>query len=144
MPALSLSHVQGIVGTLAGIASIAGVAFPLLQSARPANTGHLVAVVEAAGSRRGVADATIEVLSADNAIVATLKPDANGRATQELKEGVYVVRVSHPRYAAEVRRIQLQPRQTIEVRTSLRAGSSSRVERAVNEGVSAVRKALRF
>ncbi len=63
---------------------------------------------------------------------------------QELTEGVYVVRVSHPRYAAEVRRVQVLPRQTVEVRTSLRAGSSSPIERAVNHGVSAVRKALRF
>jgi len=54
------------------------------------------------------------------------------------------VRISHPRYAAEVRRVQVQPRQTVEIRASLRAGSSSPIARAVNNGVSAVRKALRF
>ena len=41
-----------------------------------------------------------------------------------------MVRVSHPRYAADVRRIQAQPQQTIEIRTALRAGSSSPMKRA--------------
>jgi Carboxypeptidase regulatory-like domain len=140
----TLSRVQGIVGTLAGLATIIGAAFPLTQFARPASTGDLVAIVQAAGTRQSVTDATIEVLTTENAIVATLTPDARGQATQELKEGVYVVRVSHPRYAAEVRRVQVQPRQTVEIRASLRPGSSSPMERAVNTGVSAVRRALRF
>jgi len=141
---VSLSRVQAFVGTLAGLASIVGVTFSLLPLTAAPTTGELVAVVQAAGSRRAVPDATIEVLTTDNAVVATLTPDASGRATQALKEGLYVVRVSHPRYAPDVRRIQVQPRQTIELTASLRAGSSSPVERAVNDGVSAVRKALRF
>ena len=141
---LSLSRVQAIVGTLAGLASIVGVMFSLLQIARPADTGELVTIVQAAGSASSIADATIEVLNTQDALVATLTPDATGRATQELKEGVYVVRVSHPRYAAEARRIEVRPRQTTEIRANLRAGSSSSVERAVNNGVSAVKKALRF
>jgi len=142
--ALSLSRVQAVVGTLAGLASIAGAGFSFVQSTRAADTGQLVAIVQDAGSRRSVAGATIEVLTTQDAIVATLTPDSSGRATQELKEGVYIVRVSHPRYSAEARRIQVQPRQTTEVRANLRAGSSSPIERAVNNGVGAVKKALRF
>jgi hypothetical protein len=144
MLGLSLSRVQAVIGTLAGIASITGAAFSLVQFARPANTGGLVAIVQAAGSRRSVTDATVEVLTTQNVIVATLTPDAAGRVTQQLTEGVYVVRVSHPRYAADVRRVQVLPRQTVEVRASLRAGSSSPIARAVNDGVNAVRRALRF
>jgi Carboxypeptidase regulatory-like domain len=144
MLGLSLSRVQAAIGTLAGIASITGAAFSLVQFARPANAGDLVAIVQAAGSHRSVPDATIEVLTTQNAIVATLTPDSGGRVTQQLTEGVYVVRVSHPRYAAEVRRVQVLPRQTVEIRASLRAGSSSPIARAVNDGVSAVRRALRF
>jgi Carboxypeptidase regulatory-like domain len=141
---MSFSHLQAVVGTLAGIATIAGAGFSLAQFARPANTGDLVTIVQAAGSRRSVTDATIEVLTTQNAIVATLTSDSTGRVTQELTEGVYVVRVSHPRYAAEVRRVQVLPRQTVEIRASLRAGSSSPIERAVKDGVGAVRRALRF
>jgi hypothetical protein len=144
MQGLSVSRVQSVVGLLAGIASITGGVFSLVQLARPANTGDLVTIVQAEGSRRGVTDATVEVLTSQNAIVATLTADSAGRAAQELTEGVYVVRVSHPRYAAEVRRVQVLPRRTVEIRASLRAGSSSPIAHAVNNGVSAVRRALRF
>jgi hypothetical protein len=145
-PGLSLTRFHTVVGTLAGIASITGAAFSLVQFARPANRGDLVAIVQAAGSREGVTDATIEVLTTQNAIVATLTSDSTGRVSQELAEGVYVVRVSHPGYAADVRRVQVLPRQTVEVRASLRAGSSSPtpIERAANTGVNAVRRAFRF
>jgi len=140
----SLSRVQAIVGTLAGIVSISGATFSLIHSGHPTDTGDLVAIVQTAGSRERVSDATIEVLTPQNALVATLTPDAAGRAMQELKEGDYVVRVSHPRYAAEVRRIRVLPRQTVEVRSSLRPGSSSPIDHAVNRTVNAVRRALRF
>jgi hypothetical protein len=129
---------------VAGIVSITGAGFSVVQFARPANTGDLVTIVQAAGARGTVTDATIEVLTPQNAIVATLTPDSTGRVTQELTEGVYVVRVSHPRYASEERRVQVQPRQTVEIRTSLRAGSSSPIKRAVNGGAGAVRRAFRF
>jgi hypothetical protein len=100
--------------------------------------------VQAAGSHRGVSDATVEILTMQDALVATLTPDATGKATQALKEGVYVVRVSHPRYAAEARRIQVMAQQTTEVRANLHAGTSSPVNRAVSKGVSAVRRVFRF
>lgn len=141
---LSLSRIQPVVGTMAGLASLTGAAFSVVQFARPARTGELVATVQAAGSRKSVNDALIEVLTPDNVIVATLTPDASGHAARELAEGTYVVRVSHPRFAADVRRIQVVPRHTVEVRATLRAGSSSPIQRAVNDGVSAVRRALRF
>jgi hypothetical protein len=144
MLGLTLSRLQAIVGTMAAIASVTGAAFSLVQFARPAKTGELVAVVQAAGSRRSVSDASIEVLTTQNAIVATLTADSTGRATKELTEGVYIVRVSHPRYDADVRRIQVLPRETVEIRASLRAGSSSPIQRALNNGVNAARRALRF
>ena len=142
--ALSLSRIQSVVATLAGVVSLVGAAFTLVQFAWPGNTGGLVAIVHAAGSNPGVTDATVEVLTTENTLVATLTPDSAGRVTQELKEGVYVVRISHPRYAADVRRIQVQPRQTIEIKTTLRAGSSSPIDRAVSKGAGAVRRAFGF
>jgi hypothetical protein len=143
-PASASARFQAIVATLAGIASIGGAALSLVQYARPGNTGELVAIVHAAGSERSVPDATVEVLTSENALVTTLTPDAEGRATQELREGVYVVRVSHPRYAADVHRIQVQPKQTTEITATLHAGTSSPIKRAVNKGVGAARRALGF
>jgi hypothetical protein len=141
---VSLSRVQAIVGTTAGIVSITGALASVSSWAQPATTGHLVTTVQEAGSHRGVADATIEILTTQNDVVATPAPDGTGRATQDLKEGIYVVRVSHPRYAADVRRVQVLARQTVELRATLRAGASSPVERAVNNGIHSVRRALGF
>lgn len=141
---VSLSRVQAMIGMLAGIISIGGALFSVSPLAQAFTRGELVTTVQDAASHRGVADATIEVLTTQNDIVATLTPDATGRARQDLKEGVYVVRVSHPRYAADVHRVQVLSRQTVEIRATLHAGTSSPIERAVNDGVRALRKALRF
>jgi len=141
---VSLSRIQAIIGTLAGIISIGGALFSVTPLAQAFTRGELVTTVQDAASHRGVADATIEVLTTQNDLVATLTPDATGRATQDLKEGVYVVRISHPRYAADVHRVQVLSRQTVEIRATLHAGTSSPIERAVNDGVRALRKALRF
>ena len=141
---LSLSRIQSVVAILAGVVSVAGAAGSVVQFTRPANMGAVTVDVRAASSQRSVADATVEVLTTDNALVATLKPDAAGHVTQNLHEGIYVVRVSHPRYAADVRRVQVQPQQTVAVTSLLRQGSSSALDRTVNKGVSAVRRALGF
>ena len=153
--ALTLSRVQPIIGTLAGVVSVAGAAFSVVDFARPADTGELVAIVQAADPGRSVSDATIEVFSTQNALVATLTPDLTGHATKALAEGVYVVRVRHPRYAADVQRIQVLPGQSIEIRATLRAtaaarsssaarGPSSPIKRAVGGSVNAVKKVFRF
>jgi hypothetical protein len=141
---VSLSRVQAIVGTVAGVVSIAGAFCSMMPFAPSPGTGELVATVQDAASQRRVTDATIEVLTTKNEIVATLSPDGTGRAAQDLKAGIYVVRVSHPRYAADVRRVQVLARHTVEIRANLRAGSSSPVQAAINDGVRAVRRALRF
>jgi hypothetical protein len=141
---VSLSRVQAIVGTVAGAVTIVGALFSVSPLAQAFTSGELIVTAQEAASHRPVTDATIEVLTAQNHLVATLKPDSAGYAMQDLKEGAYIVRVSHPRYAADVRRVQVFSRQTVEVRAALRAGSSSPLDRAVNDGVRAVKKAFRF
>lgn len=141
---LSLNRVQSVVAILAGVASVFGAAISVAGVGRPANTGMLVEVVHMTGSTQPATDATVEVLTPQNAIVATLTPDASGRVSRELKEGMYLVRVSHPRYTAAVQRIDVQPGQTVELRTTLRAGSSASVDRTVSKGMSAIRRALGF
>jgi hypothetical protein len=141
---VSLSRLQAVIGTVAGIVSIAGALFSVTPLAQAFTRGELVTTVQEGASHRGVTDATIEILTAQNDVVATLTPDATGHARQDLKEGVYIVRISHPRYAADVHRVQVLSRQTVEVRATLHAGTSSPIERAVNDGVRALRKALHF
>ena len=140
----SLSRFQAIVGLLAGLVSIVGAVFSVTQVFKPSpGMGEVVAVVQEAKSDKAVADATIEILTPQNALVTTLTPDWRGRVRHTLKEGTYRVRVSHPRFSAETRQIQVASGRTVEVRMRLHAGSSSpaeHAERAVSEGVRAVRR----
>ena len=141
---VSLSRFQAVVGLLAGIISITGAVFSATQFFKPApSMGEVVAVVQEAKSGKAVSDATLEILTPQNALVTTLRPDALGRVRHALKEGTYRVRVSHSRFGAEVQHIQVFSGQTVALTVRLRPGSSSpleHAERAVNEGLRAVRR----
>jgi hypothetical protein len=142
----SFTAVQSLVGLAAGLVSIIGAAYSVVQVFAPApQYGEVVAIVREARTDRPVADATIEVFTGEDALVTTVTAD-KGLARQSLKEGLYRLRVSHPRFGAETRHVQVQARQTAEVRFQLRSGGSSPVgtaTRAVNEGVGAVSRFIR-
>jgi hypothetical protein len=93
-------------------------------------TGELVAVVQDATSQQGVADAAVEVLTLQDALVMRLTPDSHGRVHQPLKEGAYRIRVSHPNYSAESRKVQVLPEQTVEVLLALHPGTSATLDKA--------------
>jgi hypothetical protein len=140
---LSLSRVQAIFGIIAALLSIGGVLYGYLRPGRAAHTGDVVAIVQEARSGKAVADATVEILTPKDALVTTLAA-SGGEARSQMKEGAYRLRVTHPRFAPEVRQIQVIAGQTtqVHVRLAPRAASSplGPAERAVNEGVEALRK----
>ena len=76
--AMSLTRIQSIVATLARITSLVGAVYSVAQFAGPGRTGALVATVHAAGSPQGITGATVEVLTTENTLVATLTPDSAG------------------------------------------------------------------
>ncbi len=140
---------QSLVGLTAGLISILGAGYSIVKILQPApEYGDVVAIVRDARTERPIADATIEILTPQEALVTTLTPGTKGEARQRLREGRYRLRVSHPRFGAEVRQILVQPGQTAEVRIQLtqRTGGSSplgQASRAVNEGVGAVNRFIR-
>jgi len=141
----SLSTVQSLVGLAAGLISILGAGYSAVQLFKPApQYGEVIATVREAKTEKPVVDATIEIFTSQEALVTTLTSANKGQVRQPLKEGAYRLRVSHPKFGAETRQIQVLAGQTAEVRIQLasRAGGSSPVgeaARAVNEGVGAVR-----
>ncbi len=145
----SLSILQSVVGLAAGLISIVGAAYSAVQLFKPGpQFGEVVAIVREAKSDKPVADATIEIFTRDDALVNTLTSVDRGQIRQALKGGTYRVRVSHPRFAAEVRNVQVVAGQTAQVRIQLthRVGGSSPLgaaTHAVNEGVGAVRRIIR-
>ncbi len=140
---LSLSRVQAIFGLVAALLSIGGALYGYLRPGRAAHAGDLVAVVQDARSGKAVTDATVEILTPKDALVTTLGA-TSGEARSQMKEGAYRIRVMHPRFATEVRQIQVIAGQTTEVRVRLapRAAGSplGPAERAVTEGVETLRK----
>ena len=96
-----------------------GALYGYLRPGRPVPVdGEVVAIVSEAKSGRQVTDATVELLTPKNALVtslATVGPEAR----HKVKEGLYQLRVTHPRYATEVRQIQVLTGQTAEVRVRL-------------------------
>jgi hypothetical protein len=115
-----LSRVQAVVGIAAGVLSISGALVPTARMLNPGSMrGEVVAVVQDARSGTPVPDATIEVLTPENAVVTTLKPDTNGRVRFVVKEGRYRVAVTHARFPVEKRHIQVMAGQASEVRFRL-------------------------
>ena len=141
---LSLSRLQTTLGIIAAVLSIGGALYGYLRPGRAAHTGEVVAIVQEARSGKAVTDATVEILTPKDALVTTLAA-ASGEARSQMKEGPYRLRVTHPRFAPEVRQIQVIAGQTTEVRVRLapRAAAGSPLgpaERVINEGVDALRK----
>jgi len=141
---LSLSRLQTTLGIIAALLSIGGALYGYLRPGRAPHTGNVVAIVQEARSGKSVTDATVEILTPRDALVTTLAA-ASGEARGQMKEGPYRLRVTHPRFASEVRQIQVIAGQTTEVRVRLapRAATGSPLgpaERVVNEGVDALRK----
>ena len=121
-PNISLSRVQTFVGLAAGTLSITGALIAYLKP--PPDKAVLTAMVQDAKTEKAVSDATIEILTPRDALIKTLTADGNGKARCPLDEGHYRLRVSAPRYRAEVREVQLISRENTEVHVQLRAGDS--------------------
>lgn len=147
----TLSGTQAVIGLVAGLFSVIGGLYTSVQYfTRPSDTGELLAVVHDARTDRPVIGPNVEILGADDAIVTTLGAGESGEARTRLRQGVYRVRVTHPRYAADTRRIRVGAGQTAEVRIQLapRAPAPSppavvtRATRVASEGVNAVRRFL--
>ena len=116
-----LLHLQAAVGTLAGVLSIAAAAVTLQQHfGGPRDIGQVVAVVEDVRLEKPVGGAIVEILTPQNALVTTLTPSREGRATYTGKEGTYRVLVTHPRFSPEVRQVVVQAGQKTEIHVRLR------------------------
>lgn len=140
----SLTGLRKLVGLGAGLVSIISALVAVPDFFKPApGKGEVVAVVEDARTGKAVPDATVEILTAqNNALVTTLTPNWFGKARHALAEGQYRVRVSHPKFRAEVQQVQIRSGQTSELRARLRAGPAAldQAERVIKGGVSAVRR----
>jgi hypothetical protein len=138
---LSLSRVQATLGIIAALLSISGALYGYLRPGRAAHAGDVVAIVQEARSGKAVTDATVEILTPKDALVTALSA-TSGEARSQMREGPYRLRVTHPRFASEVRQIQVIAGQTtqVQVRLTPRTSGLGSAERVVSEGVETLRK----
>jgi hypothetical protein len=121
---VSLAGFQTVVGLTAGLLSILGalLAVPGLFAGGPGK-GDVVTIVREARTDRALPGAVVEILTSNNAVVTTLRANAFGRTRYALIEGPYRIRVSHPKYAAEIRDVQVLPSQAAEIPVHLRVAA---------------------
>jgi Carboxypeptidase regulatory-like domain len=128
-----LSRVQAVVGVLAGCLTIVGTLVSYTGLTKPPTPvqGEIVALVQLAANHRPLPGATVEILTAQDAIVTTLSPEADGRITRKLKEGRYRLRVTHPNLVPETRYVEVHAGQQSQVRVALVPRSAPRPVRPV-------------
>jgi hypothetical protein len=141
--ALTLTRFQAIVGITAGFLSIGATVWGILFATRaPAHSGELVAIVEDARTAKPVIDATVELLTARDALITSLLA-RNGQTRQTLKEGAYRLRVSHPRFSTEVRQIQVLAGHSQEIRVRLAPRAADIKVSPLDKATEAVKKIFR-
>jgi hypothetical protein len=127
-----LSRVQAVIGVLAGLLTIVGTIVSYSGLTTPAPVlGELVAVVHASRTHKPLLDATVEILTPEDAIVTTLTPQPDGRITRKLKEGRYRIRVTHPILVSETRVVEVHAGQKSELRVALVPRPAPRIVRTV-------------
>src|SRR3989475_12954013 len=110
---VNLSMFQTVVGLTAGVVSILGALLAVPNYLKPAiGKGEVVAVVLDAKTEKAVSNATVEILTLNNAVVTTLNSGFFGKANSTLDEGQYRIRIKHPKFGAEVRHVQIMSGQT--------------------------------
>jgi len=141
---VNLSTFQTVVGLTAGFLSILGALFAVPNYFKPAiGKGEVVAVVVDAKTEKAVSNATVEILTLNNAVVTTVNSGFFGKASSTLEEGQYRIRVKHPKFGSEVRHVQVMSGQSTEVRVQLHSGASAPLHeagRVIGEGVNAVKR----
>lgn len=141
MPWLSanLSLFQKGVGLVAGLLSIVGALLAMPGYFQPAvGKGEVVTIIMDAKTEKAVSNATVEILTLNNAVVTTLQTGLFGKASHVLDEGQYRVRVNHPKFGGEIRHVQVLSGQSAQIQIRLRAGGAPL--RVIGDGVNAVKR----
>lgn len=142
-------RMRALVGIAAGLVSVGGFLYSFLMPATPKPAyGDLVAIVQDVKTKKPVPDA-VEIMTEADAVITTVSADVEGRARRRVKEGGYKLRVTHPRFGAETRKVHVLAGETAEIRVAMspRPGGSSPAPpsagQTVDQGVSSVKKFFR-
>ena len=91
------ASLQSVVSLLAGLASLSGALYSAMQYVKPTpRTGEVLAVVRTAKTDTAPSGTTVEILTPQDTLVATLKPGDDGHVRGVFEEGPYHMRALPP------------------------------------------------
>jgi len=112
--------VRTIIGFCAALISVGTFAYSFFGHSLPkSGYGELVTLVQDSKTSKPVGDATIEIVTDAGALLTTITSGSNGRAQHRVKEGAYKLRVTHPRFGSESRKVRVNGGETSEVHVAL-------------------------
>lgn len=115
---ISLNGVRTVVLLIAASMSISGFVYNYLRAASVPTHGELLTVIRDP-RQTPLSDAQVEVLTLQEAPVASFSAAAPPGGPRVLKEGTYRLRVTHPKHVTETRLVQVIAGHTSEVRLKL-------------------------
>ena len=115
---ISLNGVRTVVLLIAASMSISGFVYNYLRAASVPTHGELLTVIRDQ-RQTPLSDAQVEVLTLQDAAVASFWAAAPPGGPRVLKEGTYRLRVTHPKHLTETRLVQVIAGHTSEVRLKL-------------------------
>jgi len=117
--ALTLTRFQALVGLVAGVLSIGATVWGIVFATRePVTTGEVVAIVLDARTEKPVSNAIVELGTPQGALISTLLAK-EGLVRQTVKEGLYRMRVIHPKFGVEVRPVYVLAGHSQEIRVRI-------------------------
>ena len=118
--ALTLTRFQALIGITAGFLSIVVTVYGFFFALKPApvTSAEIVTLVQEARTENPVPNAIVEFRTPRD-ILVTIVLAKDGQARQTLKEGVYRLRVTHPKFMTEVQHIQILAGASQEIRVGL-------------------------
>jgi 5-hydroxyisourate hydrolase-like protein (transthyretin family) len=109
-----LPFAQGAIAVITGVITIVGAGYSVYRFLNPApDKGRLEVVIQDNEAGSPLTGVTVEILSTNKALIATLATDQDGRVRYTLKDGRYDVRVRQNGYADATREIQVTPGQDV-------------------------------
>src|SRR6187401_3580496 len=129
-----LSLAQKVVATLTGVITIVGALYSMYLFMRPAPTpdkGRVEAVIEDEKTLAPLVLATVDILSTDKVLIATLVTDSRGRVSYDLKDGRYIMRVTASGYSGPPREIQVTSGQYSQITMRLKTSAAQALQDSV-------------
>ena len=115
-----LTKVQAMVGICAGLITITGSVLSVVGlTHRGPTQGEILAIIQDGSVRKPVAEATVEILTPDDALVTTMTAAADGRVIRLVKEGHYRIKVTHPHFSTVMRHVEVHSGERSELRVAL-------------------------